>query len=188
MAEPEPASSGESANARKSSSRAGRSKPGEPAALKARGAASEAEKAESEVGADLPTKTESPAKPEPQAAKPAPQAAKPTPQAGRRSAGAGQPRRSAQKRAVATEVPKEEAKVAAQEMPADSMEDSILAAIAQAVDVLVEDRSTDNLGPLRGEFAPLAEPAGEDDAASDDIGDEIQRILASYSQSRDKRG
>lgn len=188
MAEPEPASSAESANARKSSSRAGRSKPGELAALKARGAASEAEKAESEVGADLPTKTESPAKPEPQAAKPAPQAAKPTPQAGRRSAGAGQARRSAQKRAVATEVPKEEAKVAAQEMPADSMEDSILAAIAQAVDVLVEDRSTDNLGPVRGEFAPVAEPAGEDDAASDDIGDEIQRILASYSQSRDKRG
>jgi hypothetical protein len=73
----------------------------------------------------------------------------------------------------------------------DDMESSILAAIAEAVDVLVEDRSTDNVRPDR----PVAEAQAAEPGASpahgeaddDEIGDEIQRILASYSQNRDQR-
>ena len=72
----------------------------------------------------------------------------------------------------------------------EEVENSILAAIAEAVDVLVEDRATDTVKPKgeRGEApeatadAPAHEP--EPGEESDDIGDEIQRILASYSQGR----
>jgi hypothetical protein len=65
------------------------------------------------------------------------------------------------------------------------MESSILAAIAEAVDVLVEDRSTDRPRNDRRKQEPAATdapPPGQDDGS--DIGDEIQRILASYSQNR----
>ena len=83
----------------------------------------------------------------------------------------------------------------------DTVESSILAAIAQAVDVLVEDsggksRSSDR--PDDAEPDPAEKPAlaakaetdaddvPEDDDVpeGDDIGDEIQRIIASYSRNR----
>jgi hypothetical protein len=82
---------------------------------------------------------------------------------------------------------------------ADEVENSILAAIAEAVDVLVEDRSTDAVptpkaenGKGRDETATAATPQppappAQPDEDSDDIGDEIQRILASYSQGRGDR-
>jgi len=69
------------------------------------------------------------------------------------------------------------------------VESTILAAIAQAVDVLVEDSSgnkeTENKAEDRGQSQ-----AGEkrvDDLPppdSDDIGDEIQRIIATYNRDR----
>ncbi|MEP2746332.1 NYN domain-containing protein [Bauldia litoralis] len=95
----------------------------------------------------------------------------------------------------------------------DGLENSILAAIAQAVDVLVEDggppanaRDTADEGQVEAdveidldldieEASPLdtdpliaAEPPPEAEPSeggdSDDIGDEIQRIIASYSRAR----
>jgi hypothetical protein len=70
----------------------------------------------------------------------------------------------------------------------NTVESSILAAIAQAVDVLVEDssdakasagnddlRQTDNPAPAANELPP---------PDSDDIGDEIQRIIATYNRDR----
>ncbi len=70
----------------------------------------------------------------------------------------------------------------------DDVENSILAAIAEAVDVLVEDRTTDTVKPkAEAKTREVAQPTAkelEPDADSDDIGDEIQRILASYSQAR----
>lgn len=110
------------------------------------------------------------------------------------------PARAAQRRAAAPEpvkeVQKEAPKVAESKPaapPADDMENSILAAIAEAVDVLVEDRATDNARtpvdnarpPQAKGTAPITPVESDDD--SDDIGEEIQRILASYSQNRDKR-
>lgn len=93
----------------------------------------------------------------------------------------------------------------APEREKSDIEDSILAAIADAVDVLVEDRATDRPAQGREEIGPRAaaaprpaptaptpsavrpapapEPADRDGDA-DDIGDEIQRILASYSKNR----
>jgi hypothetical protein len=80
---------------------------------------------------------------------------------------------------------------------ADEVENSILAAIAEAVDVLVEDRTTDAVPAPKAESAKAAreeKPAAEkpahpaqSDEDGDDIGDEIQRILASYSQGRNDR-
>jgi hypothetical protein len=79
---------------------------------------------------------------------------------------------------------------------ADEVENSILAAIAEAVDVLVEDRTTDAVpqpklenGKGREEAAVPETPAppAQPDEDGDDIGDEIQRILASYSQGRNDR-
>jgi hypothetical protein len=99
--------------------------------------------------------------------------------------------------------------------PADSaassaaLENSILAAIAEAVDVLVEDSSDDDQ-PSREPPArqrqgagrslerslpssrarqtlvpePEAAPEPEDNADSNDIGDQIQRIIASYNRNR----
>lgn len=83
----------------------------------------------------------------------------------------------------------------------DTVESSILAAIAQAVDVLVEDSGgksrpsdrPDNSEPEPAEkSAPAAKAETEADEApedddvpeGDDIGDEIQRIIASYSRNR----
>jgi hypothetical protein len=78
------------------------------------------------------------------------------------------------------------------------LENSILSAIADAVDVLAEDRPNQrarSAPPGRrsgGPEAPLArnvkppplDRSKEDDAQTDEIGDEIQRILASYSANR----
>jgi len=77
----------------------------------------------------------------------------------------------------------------------DTVESSILAAIAQAVDVLVEDsggKSQPSDRPDDSEPEPAAKAETEADEApedddvpeGDDIGDEIQRIIASYSRNR----
>ncbi len=98
----------------------------------------------------------------------------------------------------------------------DALENSILAAIAQAVDVLVEDGGAPAKGQKTSgetpepldiaddeaiELDPESEPEPEppevaaepppdaepsDGGDSDDIGDEIQRIIASYSKARQK--
>ncbi|MHA1157627.1 MAG: NYN domain-containing protein [Alphaproteobacteria bacterium] len=82
------------------------------------------------------------------------------------------------------------------------LESSILAAIAEAVDVLVEgDADTPATGtpvtdtPVRDASQdsktaepaaqPPSAPASEEGEESDDIGDEIQRIIASYQRDRD---
>jgi hypothetical protein len=85
----------------------------------------------------------------------------------------------------------------------EKVESSILAAIAQAVDVLVEDDGPKSKGAARsgdprdadpeGREAPperkAPPPAAEGDAPEgDDIGDEIQRIIASYNRKRDRNG
>ena len=69
------------------------------------------------------------------------------------------------------------------------MESTILAAIAQAVDVLVEDSSGNKEAENKAEDRGPSQ-AGEkrvDDLPppdSDDIGDEIQRIIATYNRDR----
>jgi len=88
---------------------------------------------------------------------------------------------------------------------ADALENSILAAIAEAVDVLVEDSAVPEMdepeiediaieddeaspapAPRNSGQAkrPPPEPDPEDDAESGDIGDQIQRIIASYNRNR----
>jgi hypothetical protein len=97
---------------------------------------------------------------------------------------------------------------------AEALENSILAAIAEAVDVLVEDSAAepeeapeeadeaeeieeaeeaivedDEVPPAAPRNAsrvgrPAPEPEPEDDAESGDIGDQIQRIIASYNRNR----
>ena len=71
----------------------------------------------------------------------------------------------------------------------EALESSILAAIAQAVDVLVEDsgasRARQALPPPPQPVAEeKPEPLPSEGGDSDDIGDEIQRIIASYSRAR----
>ena len=85
-----------------------------------------------------------------------------------------------------------------------AIESSILAAIAEAVDVLVEDGGEEKGGkrsppPERGAREPAEDdtpperppaeeappPADEEDDESGDIGDQIQRIVASYNRNRD---
>jgi hypothetical protein len=84
----------------------------------------------------------------------------------------------------------------------EKVESSILAAIAQAVDVLVEDSDPKTKGTARSGGPRDASPEGQEDApermapppspeeapAGDDIGDEIQRIIASYNRKRDRNG
>lgn len=74
----------------------------------------------------------------------------------------------------------------------DALESSILAAIAEAVDVLVDDRVDDDIPAddpppakrrQRG-AAPPQPPAEEAEAEGGDIGDQIQRIIASYNRNR----
>ena len=81
----------------------------------------------------------------------------------------------------------------------DALESSILAAIAEAVDVLVDDSDADAV-PSReppkkrgnNHLTPKPEPEPEpsppqseaDDGDSNDIGDQIQRIIASYNRNR----
>jgi hypothetical protein len=77
----------------------------------------------------------------------------------------------------------------------EAVESSILAAIAQAVDVLVEDsggktklsaptppKSSSAAPPEKK--PPASPPAEEVPSEGDDIGDEIQRIIASYNRNR----
>jgi hypothetical protein len=84
----------------------------------------------------------------------------------------------------------------------DALESSILAAIAEAVDVLVEDSSDDErpsreppakqrpASPARLAERPQPAPpspppeAEPEDPESNDIGDQIQRIIASYNRNR----
>ena len=81
---------------------------------------------------------------------------------------------------------------------AENLETSILAAIAEAVDVLVDD-STEQSSPTRAKPAarqaatPEPEaaqpetdeaPTEVDEGESNDIGDQIQRIIASYNRNR----
>jgi hypothetical protein len=83
----------------------------------------------------------------------------------------------------------------------ETVESSILAAIAQAVDVLVEGsggKSRPSTEPDTAKADPMekAAPAAEIETAAeaeideipegDDIGDEIQRIIASYNRNRSK--
>lgn len=84
----------------------------------------------------------------------------------------------------------------------ESVESSILAAIAEAVDVLVEDsggkskptiETEESSPPERAERvaktdtgAVTEEEADNEASEGDDIGDEIQRIIASYSRNRKK--
>jgi hypothetical protein len=88
------------------------------------------------------------------------------------------------------------------EQASDALETSILAAIAEAVDVLVDDgaeeeaprteqtaRRKPNGPPAAAEPQPEPEGAeveGKGDEAADggDIGDQIQRIIASYNRNR----
>lgn len=73
-----------------------------------------------------------------------------------------------------------------------AVESSILAAIAQAVDVLVDDGnekpkdSTNSGQPTEApeESNPPPSPGNDADVSSDEIGDEIQRIIASYGRNR----
>ena len=73
------------------------------------------------------------------------------------------------------------------------LEDSILSAIADAVDVLAVDSpptppvpgARSSMSPRRAApIAPEVEPPRDGDSDADEIGDEIQRILASYSEDR----
>jgi hypothetical protein len=80
------------------------------------------------------------------------------------------------------------------------LENSILSAIADAVDVLAVDRpgqpakrepvarrANESTAPLRREVRPPPldqSKEEEDDPVADEIGDEIQRILASYTANR----
>ena len=78
----------------------------------------------------------------------------------------------------------------------DALEDSILAAIAEAVDVLVEDGNADERAsneqntrkkpPPPPQPAPAKQVDESDDAESGDIGDQIQRIIASYTRNREE--
>jgi len=71
----------------------------------------------------------------------------------------------------------------------DPIESSILAAIAEAVDVLViEDGNGKEPAPVAAPAAPQKAVAPTPPADDADIGDEIQRILAAYSQNRKPSG
>jgi hypothetical protein len=116
---------------------------------------------------------------------------------GRKPSLVGAKRASAARSAVKSTAPSR--KMLASMPDADEVENSILAAIAEAVDVLVEDRSTDAVPTPKAENGKGPEetaaagtpkapvPPVQPDEDSDDIGDEIQRILASYSQGRNDR-
>lgn len=139
------------------------------------------------------TRTPIPAKPAPKTpAPPAPAAAEP-------------------EAAPAPAAPAAAAPTPAAGAKADALENSILAAIAEAVDVLVEDSNDEPdvhqeqeppppppprevQGKKRGNTAPppprqpepppLPEAEEDEPAESNDIGDQIQRIIASYNRNR----
>jgi len=123
-----------------------------------------------------------------------PDAPRITPAARKPSLVAGAKRANTARAAKSAVTSKKPSAVSLSPAETDEVENSILAAIAEAVDVLVEDRATDMVKPkaesAKAEATKSREsskaPAKqvEPDADSDDIGDEIQRILASYSQDR----
>lgn len=146
----------------------------------------------------------------PAAAKPA-EPARPAPAASASRAAAppppkAQPRPAAAPKAAPPAPPKAPAKPqtprpAAEPANSEALESSILAAIAQAVDVLIEDShapaqpapssapaSREPTGrdkpPAPAAAEPKPDPAPSEGGDSDDIGDEIQRIIASYSRAR----
>jgi hypothetical protein len=91
---------------------------------------------------------------------------------------------------------------AAEDGNSDALESSILAAIAQAVDVLVDDSGDGSkargaasdfdsdtavaAAPPTSAPEPPPEPEPSPGGDSEDIGDEIQRIIASYSRARNQ--
>jgi hypothetical protein len=145
-----------------------------------------------------PPKPVQPKAPPPKPAEPARQAAPPPP---RQPQPKAQPRPAAPQKPVAPKpAPKPAAKAPKEAASSEALESSILAAIAQAVDVLIEDSHADTgenpaaaatPPPPRDKEPPPAapveaqpeQPPGEG-GESDDIGDEIQRIIASYSRAR----
>ncbi|BCP55352.1 hypothetical protein K32_39690 [Kaistia sp. 32K] len=142
-----------------------------------------------DISSDRPAQRPSIAPPRARAARPEP-AAEPTPP----PASPAPPRAPAQRgSAVALRPPAKRSLVATQDPHGsgdrDPIENSILAAIAQAVDVLVDDGDKKPPAPPANEPAAIAapQPAPEPEVAEaedGDIGDEIQRILAAYSQNR----
>lgn len=70
----------------------------------------------------------------------------------------------------------------AEPRPESDLEDSILSAIADAVDVLVEDEGGPRGAMGSGEVPAVRAPAPPTD--DDEIGDEIQRILSTFSRNR----
>ncbi|WEK50628.1 MAG: NYN domain-containing protein [Candidatus Kaistia colombiensis] len=157
-----------------------------------------------EISANPPAARANIAPPRPRAARPAPpelaEEPAPRPPAPRNAAGS----------ALAIRPPPRRSAVAAADDAGqrDPIESSILAAIAQAVDVLVDDgeqaepvpaepprsappraqtRAPARIAPREPTPAPPPSPADES-AEDGDIGDEIQRILAAYSQNRKPTG
>jgi hypothetical protein len=144
-----------------------------------------------------------PQKPTREAAKPAPEApqaakkppedpAPPAPAAAKNSASAPAPAQepSPAKETKAEPPPKPASGTTTSASEQATVESSILAAIAEAVDVLVEDSDAKPKAAAKPAAAPrekkpAAKPAPEDVEESDEIGDEIQRIIASYSRNRD---
>jgi hypothetical protein len=164
-------------------------------------AASEPEPNAEATPEEQPEPQAAPARRESRAAKlpsssfvPMPETPRMTP--GRKPSLVGAKRASATRAAAKSSAPR---KMMADMPDTDEVENSILAAIAEAVDVLVEDRATDTVPPAKADKADNgkgrdaasaetpapANPAADEDG--DDIGDEIQRILASYSQGRNDR-
>ena len=137
--------------------------------------------------AQTPAAAARPPAAEPRPAAPRPPPARPSP--AQRPASAGQ---GAARPPVARAAPKP----APADGGGDALESSILAAIAQAVDVLVDDKAearareedeaeagaVEAAAPPQPEPPPDPEPSPGGD--SEDIGDEIQRIIASYSRAR----
>jgi hypothetical protein len=149
-------------------------------------------------------KPETPPKPV-QAKAPLPKPAEPPRQAAPTPPRQPQAQPKAQPRPAAPQkpppAPKPAAKPAAkppkEAASSEALESSILAAIAQAVDVLIEDSHSETgenpaktPPPPRDKEPPAApvEPRPDqppsEGGESDDIGDEIQRIIASYSRAR----
>jgi len=121
-----------------------------------------------------------------------------------RSSGAGpSSARSTTATKPASPRPAAAARASNDENDTDAVENSILAAIAEAVDVLVEDsggksKPAAEPGDTKSRTAERIEratktgseaaagPTADEDSEGDDIGDEIQRIIASYSRNRNK--
>ncbi|CAN5176108.1 hypothetical protein BH10PSE9_BH10PSE9_20530 [soil metagenome] len=153
----------------------------------------------------MPERPKSAALP-PKPAPPPPEPAKPTPadvraQIAARIAASARIKPSGLPVAAAPKPQPKAAEMAPPHKP-DAIESSILAAIAQAVDVLVEDSggkpATSSEPPARKQSAepprqqapaekppaPPPDPLPEPEEGSDDIGDEIQRIVATYNRNR----